>query len=276
MQRHRRLVEGTGDRLIGLLVVLRRQFRLRPLPQRARRIDLARLALLRHHEDRELDVVGIGADDALDLIGFEIFCRVLLQMQHDLGTADDTFRRLFIGGRDLKAAAAGGGPDPDLVRSGPPAGDNDALGHHESRIEADAELADQIGAILGFGEARDKGLCAGARDGAEIVDQFLAVHADTAVDHGERVRLLVGHDPDFRRGPIGDQIGPGDRLITQLVAGVGRVGDQLAQEDVGFRIDRMHHQVQQLGNFGLERLGFGGSGGRRHAGSVEMKVSGKH
>jgi hypothetical protein len=31
----------------------------------------------------------------------------------------------------------------------------------------------------------------------------------------------------------------------------------------------MHHQVQQLGNFGLERLGFGRSGGRRHAGSIE-------
>jgi hypothetical protein len=31
----------------------------------------------------------------------------------------------------------------------------------------------------------------------------------------------------------------------------------------------MHHQVQQFGNFGLERLGFGGSGGRGHAGSIK-------
>jgi hypothetical protein len=31
----------------------------------------------------------------------------------------------------------------------------------------------------------------------------------------------------------------------------------------------MHHEVQEFSDFGLERLGFGGSGGRRHAGSVE-------
>ena len=89
MQRHRRLVEGAGDRLIGLLVVLRRQLRFRPLPQRAGRIDLARLALLRHQHDRKLDVVGIGADDALDLVSLEIFLRILFQMQHDLGAARD-------------------------------------------------------------------------------------------------------------------------------------------------------------------------------------------
>ena len=58
---------------------------------------------------------------------------------------------------------------------------------------------------------------------------------------------------------VRDQLGLGDRLIAQLVAGVRRVRDQLAQEDIGLRIDRMHHQVQQFGDLGLERLGFGGS-----------------
>ena len=53
---------------------------------------------------------------------------------------------------------------------------------------------------------------------------------------------------------VAEQVGLGDRLIAQLVAGIRGVGDQLAQEDVGLGIDRVHHQVQQLGNLGLERL----------------------
>ena len=53
---------------------------------------------------------------------------------------------------------------------------------------------------------------------------------------------------------VGQQLGLGDRLVAQLVAGVGGVGDQLAQEDVGLGIDRVHHQVQQLGDLGLERV----------------------
>ena len=69
MQRQRSLVEAAGERAIGFLVLLGLDFRFRPLPQRARRIDLPRLALFRHQEDRELDVVGIAADDALDLVG---------------------------------------------------------------------------------------------------------------------------------------------------------------------------------------------------------------
>jgi len=76
MQRHRRLVEGACDRLIGLRVVFRLQFRLWPLPQRARRIDLPRLALFRLEFNRKLDVVGIGADDAFDLVSLEVFFRL--------------------------------------------------------------------------------------------------------------------------------------------------------------------------------------------------------
>ena len=160
-------------------------------------------------------------------------------------------------------------PDDDQTQTsigaGAPAGDDDAVGDHERRVEADAELADQAGAVLGLGQAGEEGFGAGARDGAEIVDQFLPVHADAAVDDGKRVRLLVRHDADLGRLAVRDQFGRGDRLVAQLVAGVRRVRNQLAQEDVGLRIDRVHHQVQKFGNFGLERLGFGG-GGRGHIG----------
>ena len=58
-------------------------------------------------------------------------------------------------------------------------------------------------------------------------------------------------------GRLADQVRLGDRLVAQLVAGVGGVGDQLAQEHVGLGIDRVHHQAQQLRHLGLERVGFG-------------------
>ena len=179
-------------------------------------------------------------------------------MQHDLGAARDACGIFLAGRRDLKPAAARGRPGPYLIRTGTPAGDDDTLGDHEGRIEADAELADQIGAVLGLGETRQERFGAGSRDGAEIVDQLLPVHADAAVDHGKRVRLLVRRDADGGRRPVGDQLGGGDRLIAQLVAGVRGVRNQFAQENVGFRIDRMHHQMQEFGDLGLERLGFWG------------------
>jgi hypothetical protein len=81
----------------------------------------------------------------------------------------------------------------------------------------------------------------------------------------QRVGFLVRRDADFGACAVGDQIGGRDRLIAQLVAGIRRVRDQFAQENIGLRIDRMHHQVQQFGDLGLEWLGNGcGIGIRGH------------
>ena len=102
-------------------------------------------------------------------------------------------RRIVLAGRrDLESGAARGRPGPDLVGAGTAAGHDDALGHHEGGIEADAELADQAGAVLGLGQTRQEGLGAGAGDGAEIVDQLLPVHADAGIGDAQRVGFLVG------------------------------------------------------------------------------------
>ena len=74
------------------------------------------------------------------------------------------------------------------IGAGAAADHDDALGDHEGRIEADAELADQTDAVLGLRQTRHERFGAGARDGAEIVDQLLPVHADAAVDHRQRIR----------------------------------------------------------------------------------------
>ena len=67
---------------------------------------------------------------------------------------------------------------------------------------------------------------------------------------------------DRERSAVLDQFGLGDRLVAQLLAGVGGVGDEFADEDVAVGIDRMHHEMQQARNVGLEALGpgFGGRG----------------
>ena len=59
-------------------------------------------------------------------------------------------------------------PDDDQVqtwsRPGAAAGDDDAIGDHEGGIEADAELADQAGAVLGLGQAATERIwCRNAR-----------------------------------------------------------------------------------------------------------------
>ena len=50
----------------------------------------------------------------------------------------------------------------------------------------------------------------------------------------------------------------GHRFEAQLVARVGRVRHQLAQEDLLVPVQGVHHQVQQLLDLGLETEGFFG------------------
>ena len=252
VQGQRRLVERHGDRAIGLRVVLRRHFGLGALPQRAGGVDLPRLALVVDQFDREQHVVGIGPHDALQLVGLEVARRVFLEVQHDLRAARHARRLFRRGGRHLEAGAAGGGPGPGLGRAGAAAGHLDAVGHHEGGVEADAELADQAQPVLGVLQPLQEGLGAGARQGAEIVDQLLAVHAYAVVGDGQRLGLGIRLDADRQTLVAGQKLGPGDGLVADLVAGIRGIRHQLAQEDVGLGIDRVDHQVEKLGHFGLE------------------------
>ena len=85
----------------------------------------------------------------------EILLLVGLEVQHDLGAARHARRLLLARRRDLEAGAARRSARP-RPRSLPARRlvDLDAVRHHEGRIEADAELADQAAAVLGLGQAR--------------------------------------------------------------------------------------------------------------------------
>ena len=134
-----------------------------------------------------------------------------------------------------------------------PRGDLNPVCHDEGRIEADPELADEIDPLA---RLFHKGLGAGFGDGAQIVDKLVLAHADAAVGNGERLGRLVGGDDDIEQRRLFQQGRRGNGLIAQLVQRIGRIGNEFAQENIPVGINRMHHELQKLGHFRLECVGF--------------------
>ena len=52
--------------------------------------------------------------------------------------------------------------------------------------------------------------------------------------------------------------------MALFLQGVGGVGDQLADEDLLLRVERVDDDIEQLLDLGLEFEGLGGGGGRGH------------
>ena len=108
----------------------------------------------------------------------------------------------------------------------------DFLGNTKAGIKSDAKLANQISIFLFVtGQAFQKGRRAGARDGAEIFDQLIMVHADAVVSNSNTFGFLIDRQRNAKLGARIDQIVFGERQITQFIARVRRVGNQLAQKD---------------------------------------------
>ena len=161
------------------------------------------------------------------------------------------------GRRQGKRAGAVRRPGEGFLGTGLAGGDLDAVGHHEGGIEADTELTDQAGSVLGLGggEGVTEGAGAGTGDGAEIVDHLLAGHADAVVRDQQAARGLVRDDADFGVG--GQTEGwVGEGFEPPPVSGVGGVGDQLAQEYFALGVKRVDHKVQQATDLGAEIVFF--------------------
>src|SRR6185312_13694666 len=94
-------------------------------------------------------------------------------------------------------------------------------------------------------------LRAGSGDRADVANDLVPRHPDAVVDHGERSRLAVEVDANARLAG-GAELALRQLLEPELVERVGCVRDQLAQEDVAIRVERMDHEVEQLLDLGLE------------------------
>ena len=163
-------------------------------------------------------------------------------MQHDAGAAllarDRLDRELAIGARF---------PAHCLLRSSPGTAAEylHALGDHEAGIKSHPELPDQRRILLLIaGEALEELGSTRLGDGSELCDRLLAAHADAVVAHGQGSALGIGIDPDRERAVLAEQRWIRERQETQLVVGVGGVGNQLAQEYFPVAIQGMDHQLQ--------------------------------
>jgi hypothetical protein len=146
-------------------------------------------------------------------------------------------------------------PSARLVgfEAGTARGHGDLVGDDVRGIETDAELADQV-RILGLiaGQCREELAGAGLGDRSQVLDRLVARQADAVVGDGERARFLVEGDADLQIAVVAVQAALFSASKRSLVAGVGGVGDQLAQEDFLVAVQRVDHQVQQLFDFGLK------------------------
>ncbi len=175
-------------------------------------------------------------------------------MQDDTGAALSLLDR-----GDFEFALALRGPVDTLFRrrTGAAAKHFHLVGNDERRVEADAELANQVRILLLVaGQVFHEIGGAGLGDGAQVGHHVVAVHADAVVIEGNGLGVLVEADANPQIAATFEQLGLGQRLEAQLVGSVGSVGDQLAKEDFLVRVQRMNHQVKQLLHFGLEAQGF--------------------
>src|SRR3989304_3192547 len=97
---------------------------------------------------------------------------------------------------------------------------------------------------------------AGFGDGADVRNHLVTRHADAVVGDRDGARLPVETDVELQLGVVFKQILRGQRLEAQLVAGIRRVRNQLAQEDLLVAVQRVDHEIEQLLDLGLksERL----------------------
>jgi len=112
--------------------------------------------------------------------------------------------------------------------------------------------------ILGLvaGQRREEFLGAGLGDGTEMGNRLIAREADAVVGNGDGACGLVEGDADLQIAVVAIQGAVVERFEAQLVAGVGGVGHQLAQENLLVAVQGVDHQLQQLFYFSLESQGF--------------------
>lgn len=214
-------------------------------------------------------------DNLLDLLLLEVVELVLLQEQLHLGTSAQG-STLGIGS-DGESTTGSRLPNVLLVII-VLGGDLNLLGDEVRRVETDTELTDHadIGtAAQGLHERLGSGL----GDCSQVVDQVGLGHTDTGVSDGQALVLLVGGDSDVKLLLAVEDRLVGERLVSNLVEGIKRVGlskygkdsrsaniqkvihmesrntyDQLSQEDFLVRVEGVDDQVHQLADLGLEAV----------------------
>ncbi len=89
-------------------------------------------------------------------------------------------------------------------------------------------------------------------DGAQVALQLLGGHANAVIRNGNGARVFIKGDANGQVALVDLDAGVGQTLKVELVDGVARVRDKLAQEDFLVGVDRVDHEVEQFFALGLK------------------------
>ena len=216
-------------------------------------------ALGHHHLDRVAHIVAVLLNQALEAplgqeaivglglaVGIELL--VLAQRQDDIGTVLGALAVL-----DGVALKTVGFPHMGDILAIGAADDLYVAGNHKGGVEAHAKLTDDvdIGALL-LGVLGLKLLGAGVGDGAQVALELLGGHADTVIRDSNGAGILIEGDANGQVALVDLNARVLQALKVELVDGIARVGDKLAQEDFLVGVDGVDHEVEQFFALGLK------------------------
>ncbi len=186
----------------------------------------------------------------LDAPSAEVLLSLVVEVDAHLGSLANALGRL-----DGVLALAVARPGEGRLGAGLAAGHLHLVRDHERRVEADAELANEVGVLFRvIGKLVEEPARAGPRDRAQVVLELLLVHPDAVVLDDDGLVFLVNDDSDRRLE--GDRLEGlvGNAQVAELVDRVGRIGDELAQEDLLVRVKGMDDEVEQTRHFRLKMV----------------------
>ena len=218
---------------------------------------LKTLLVLDVHADRPADIVGVFLHQRLDLPDLQIgsvnlVVRVFLDVHDDIGPDG-----VAVTGRDGVAVRALAVPFHALGLAELAGDHGHLIGDHERGVKAHAELSDDgeilILCLFAVHFALElEGTALG--DDAEVVLRFRHGHADAVIAHGDGTGILVQDDVDPEIVTVQTHRIVREGQIAELIDCVGCVGNNLAQENLFIRVDRIDHQVEKTLGFCLELL----------------------
>ena len=148
------------------------------------------------------------------------------------------------------------------------------IGHHEGRVEPHAELADEVRVVLARLELLQKRLRSRVRNRAQVLDQLPLAHPEPRVHKRDRLGGFVRGDGNFERFLGRKDRLPGRLQELEFLGRIGRVGDELPDENLFVGVKGMNDDLEQLGDLCLESMFFN-RGRHRGADCKEVGRRGK-
>jgi len=176
-------------------------------------------------------------------------------MADDLGTTLDVTVGVLGILSDGERTTGGGLPDVLLVVV-VLGDDGDLIGDQVGGVETDTELTDH-GHITTSGHSLHKGLGTGLGDCTEVVNELVLGHTDTRILDGQGGVGAVRNDLDEEIRLRLDLLRVGDGLVTDLIEGIGGVGDQLTEEDFLVGVESVNDERHQLLDISVKGESFG-------------------